>query len=607
MSSSKCGRAVAFTMMGALGVAGMLVASNGPVGAAAAASRTYTLDADFDQGTSNNVVHSTANQLQLDDTTTAFPFIWVALSARGTIAKIDTSTGEVLGEYSSTSDGDGSNNPSRTTVGNDGSVWAGNRSQSSVIHVGLVEAGQCVDRNANGAIETSSGYGDLLTWPGGSSGASAPASDAADECILHYVDTAGNDARHVSVDPAGNLWIGSYGSSNFQLIDSATGTIVPSSVRTLPCGGYGGLVDGNGILWSADGGSSLLRWDPNAPDVAAVNPRCIAVTNYGMARDSQNNIWVGQLFGGNVSKVSPDGNTITPFPTGIVNTQGLAVDGNDDVWLSSSLFGGPNKIAHLKNDGTLVGHVEGAGAGSTGVSVDAAGKIWTANINSSDATRIDPNGGPLGLDGVTRVGAFDLTVPLPGASPYNYSDMTGSTLTGKPKSGTWSVVHDSGQADADWETLSWTANVPGSASLIVSVASSNDGVAFGPAEVVTSGGSVSVANGRYLRVTVVFNRATTAGEPSPVLYDLTLNTPPPPTTAAPTTAAPTTAAPTTIVAALPPSQVTPSTTNATSSPVADILPETGSSSNSLVVMAIVSMLLGGCILAVTRQRPPRRT
>src|SRR5688500_12161551 len=132
--------------------------------AAPAASRTYTADADFDEGTANNVVHSTPGQLELDDTVTAFPFIWVALSARGTIAKIDTVTGAIKGEYSTTSDGDGAHNPSRTTVGNDGSVWAGNRNQSSVIHVGLLEAGQCVDRNGNGTIQPSSGYGNVLQW-----------------------------------------------------------------------------------------------------------------------------------------------------------------------------------------------------------------------------------------------------------------------------------------------------------------------------------------------------------------------------------------------------------------------------------------------------------
>src|SRR5688572_29590243 len=63
-----------------------------PAGAAAGASRTYTIDANFEEGTANNVVHTPSDQLQLDDTTTAFPFIWIALSARGTIAKIDTAT-----------------------------------------------------------------------------------------------------------------------------------------------------------------------------------------------------------------------------------------------------------------------------------------------------------------------------------------------------------------------------------------------------------------------------------------------------------------------------------------------------------------------------------
>lgn len=36
---------------------------------------TYTLDGDFDEGTAINVVHSTPDQLQLDNTTTPFPFI----------------------------------------------------------------------------------------------------------------------------------------------------------------------------------------------------------------------------------------------------------------------------------------------------------------------------------------------------------------------------------------------------------------------------------------------------------------------------------------------------------------------------------------------------
>lgn len=507
-----------------LAAAALTITSAGTAHAAPGASRTYTLNADFDEGTANNVVHSVPNQLQLDDTVTAFPFIWVALSARGTIAKIDTVTGAVKGEYATTSDGDNAHNPSRTTVANDGSVWAGNRNQSSVIHVGLAETGQCADRNGNGTIETSTGYGDVLAWPGGSNGNSAAVGNALDECIRHYVDTQGSDARHLSVDEAGDVWVGSSPDHIFQKLDGTTGAVEAGSTKTLPCGGYGGLVDGNGVLWSSRGSSPLLRWDPDAPD-SATNPRCLDVPAYGLAFDSHDNVWASTLnSSGLVYKVSPDGNTIQSFPMQHPNAQGLAVDGNDHVWISSSLTGGANRIAHLKNDGSFVGEVTGAGNGSTGVSVDAAGKIWTANISSSDATRIDPAGGPIGSDGVTRVGAFDLTVALPGASPYNYSDMTGSALTGKPASGTWSVVYDSGIPGAQWGTVDWTADTPSDSALTFTVASSADGVAFGPAEATTDGAELDVPDGRYLRVTATFTRATTPQGQSPILYDVTVST-----------------------------------------------------------------------------------
>jgi Ca2+-binding RTX toxin-like protein len=154
--------------------------------------------------------------------------------------------------------------------------------------------------------------------------------------------------------------------------------------------------------------------------------------------------------------------------------------------------------------------------------VDAAGKIWTANIFSSDATRIDPAAGPIGADLVTPVGAFDLAVPLPDANPYNYSDMTGSTLTGKPESGTWTVVYDSGIAGAEWGTASWTAETLGGSQLDVTVETSTDGTTFGSPVTPTNGGELTVADGRYLRATTTYTRGT--NEESPVLYDLTLST-----------------------------------------------------------------------------------
>jgi streptogramin lyase len=100
--------------------------------------RTYTLDADFDQGNQFNVIHDVANQLQLDQTAREFDFLWVSVSSKGTIVKINTTTGQVIGEYFTSPAGQ-PKNPSRTTVDLNGNVWATNRDGNSVVHVGLVE------------------------------------------------------------------------------------------------------------------------------------------------------------------------------------------------------------------------------------------------------------------------------------------------------------------------------------------------------------------------------------------------------------------------------------------------------------------------------------
>jgi sugar lactone lactonase YvrE len=501
----------------------------GTVGSAAVsgADVTYTSDADWDQGTLVNTNHTApnSNQLQLNEDTSTFPFIWVALSARGTIAKIDTRDGTILGEYSTTSDLDQSHNPSRTTVALDGSAWAGNRNQSSAIHVGLKEANQCVDRNGNGVIDTSTGYGDVKLWP--VYGVLNPVSTALDECILHYVDTRGGDARHVSVTPANQIWIGSYsGSHYFHLIDNATGSIIREE-GPFACGGYGGLVDGNGVIWSASSGSSLLRWDPNQ-ELSATNPKCLPINNYGLAIDGQGNIWAATLGEGKVRKVAPDGTVLGTFSQGQSYAQGLAVDGNDHVWISSSLFGG-TQVSHLKNDGSYVGAVqltlnETTSNGPTGIAVDSAGKIWSANINSSDATRIDPNAGPLGVDGSTKVGAVDLRVNLPEAYPYNYSDMTGAALLrSTAPQGTWSVVQDGGALGKNWGTVRWNqeaqGSVPAGSLITVEVRAADTEAGLGSqAFAAVSNDTPFALTGRFLEVRVTL-RPNEQGQ-SPVLSDI---------------------------------------------------------------------------------------
>ncbi|HEU4766945.1 MAG TPA: Ig-like domain-containing protein, partial [Pyrinomonadaceae bacterium] len=207
------------------------------------------------------------------------------------------------------------------------------------------------------------------------------------------------------------------------------------------------------------------------------------------------------------------------FNQGDSFAQGCVVDQNDHVWVAHSL--NRSTVGHLKNDGTYVGTIT-VQSGPTGVAVDGQGRIWATNHNSRTVSRINPTLGPLGPDGVTRVGAVDFTTINLGGSLYNYSDMTGSTLSGIPNSGTWATVFDSNIVGAEWGRIGWTARMCGDASLTISVASSTNGTTFGPAQVVTNGADPTVANGRFLRIIVNFKRSA-SGE-SPILYDLSVGT-----------------------------------------------------------------------------------
>jgi streptogramin lyase len=520
-------------------VAGAVVPATA-VAQVAGASVTYTSNEDFAQGQRVNldIVDGT---LRLSETVSTFPSIWIALSDRGTIVRVDTATGEIIGEYLTAPEGT-ARNPSRTTVGFDGTVWAGNRASGYVVHVGNEPANQCIDRNDDGVITTSSGYGDVLPWPAPEPGESPTTAVPEDECILHLVKPKGGDARHVSVNPDGNVWVASiFGSPStenrvFSLIDGTTAEILEER-GPFDCGGYGGLVGADGVVWSASSSSPLLRWDPDVAD----SDQCVNVggTGYGLALAPDGNIWM-TLYGTNqVKRISPDGSTQDTFTHGYNSAQGLAVAPDGDVWVSSGLSCNANcVVSRLKPDGTFVGAVPTpTGAGSTGIAVDAEGKVWAANINSSTAVRIDPDAGEIGADGVTPIGEVDLTVEfpategLPAGRPYNYSDMTGGVLIGTTApQGSWTVVQDAGTAGTEWGSVSWNDEpegfVPPGASLDntveVRVADTQAGLGAQPYRAVDKCEALDDLTGRFIQTRITM-RPNTAGE-SPVLSDVTIRT-----------------------------------------------------------------------------------
>ena len=305
-----------------------------------------------------------------------------------------------------------------------------------------------------------------------------------------------------------DVWVGGLNNRVHELLDS-NGNVVPGTLFNLGCGGYGGLVDANGVLWSASANQLLLRYDPGIPGGNCIN---LGLFSYGLGVDSGNNIWNTQWSYNHVVKLNAAGAVVWTKPTGGSSSRGVVLTSDDDAWIANS---GSNTVTRLDNNGNWKATIN-VGNQPTGVAVDRAGKVWVTNLGSNNAMRIDP-----------ATNSVILTVGLGGgANPYNYSDMTGGTLIAPPNTGTWTVVHDSTIPGALWGKVTWNADLPGDSALTVTAASSTDGATFGSPEAVTNGADLTVADGRYLKVAVTFQRAT--GGQSPVLYDLTIlaNRPP---------------------------------------------------------------------------------
>ncbi|MCP3964367.1 MAG: tandem-95 repeat protein, partial [bacterium] len=470
-------------------------------------SRTYTTDADFDEGVLFNVNHDPPHhdELRLNRITEPFPFLWVAVSSRGTAVKIDTVTGQILGEYRTAPSGRGTN-PSRTTVDLNGNAWVGNRNESSgnrgsAVHIGLAEAFQCVDRNGNGVIDTSTGLGDIKPWPNtGGVDNTGGVSTAEDECIIHYVRTNGTGVRTVAVNRDNDVWIGGLSNHVHDLVDGDTGVIL-DTIRPA-CGGYGGFVHPDGTLWSAN---TLLRYDPVA-DVAT----CVDVKNsYGLGVDGEGDVWNSQWTRGTVTQMAPDGTIRDVFQTGGDRSRGVAVTGDDNVWIANS---GSASVTRLSNDGDLLATI-GVGNTPTGVAVDAAGKVWVTNLGSNNVMRIDP-----------ATNSVDLTVSLgSGAGPYNYSDMTGAVALGRTApQGRWTVIYDSGQTATAWGRVKWSAYVPPGAGLSARARSAEAAgdIAADAWVDVERGLEMDLPAGRFLQVEINF-LPSPAGD-TPIVYDVTV-------------------------------------------------------------------------------------
>ena len=497
---------------------------------------SYTDAADWALGEFTNTNNDSPNENRVvlneaQNITTPFESIWIALSGRGTIVRINTETGEILGEYWTSPSGLGKN-PSRTTVDQQGNVWVGNRDEQgwlngrqmgSVTRVGFCVGGTrgdknpdgsftpnpngeylqgpfeyntCIDRDGDGLIRTSRGIGHRLDWTNaGGVDTDGGVDTAQDEAIINFTRTRARTVRAVAVDANNDVWVG--GNSGFgtprdhEKIDGITGQVIPGTWFDVRAGGYGALVDPNGIVWSASlNPQQLLRYNPVDGTSQKIN---LGRQSYGLGIDLNGNIWNSNWTNNTIQKISPDGTILGTFSGGNGNRGVVITPVDNHVWIANS---NGSSVTRLDNDGNFIARI-GVGATPTGVAVDSLGKVWVTNFGSNNAMRIDP-----------ATNTVDLTVTFPsGSTPYNYSDMTGTGLLTSFPEGSWTVVQDGGIAGREWRKIIWNTEPfgfePESTAIIVEarVAEAAENLGEATYVEVTNDTDINLL-GRYIQVRV---------------------------------------------------------------------------------------------------------
>ena len=434
---------------------------------AGAGSDPFTLENDDDEN-SQGVVLDEEGAVTIDIKHIESQFIWISNTGEGTISKVDTRTFDEVARYWSGPDG-ASNDPSRTSVNTFGDVFVGNRSGMSVTKISSLGT-ECLDRNGDGVVTTSSSGTDILPW-------------GQDDCVLWNVPledggiiraVAAQDSRPNDDTARPAVWIGGWNGIVWKL-DSERGDIL---VRTeSPVQNYGFALDGLGNLWISGWSSGAIGQIDTfkCTSTAACNvpvceddttPDCVKRriplnhTPYGITVDFKQRVWVGGTETARYDPAAPAGSRIVSV-SDVPFIHGIAADDKGFIWgagLANGVvrYDAENPASHIE--------VPGTNTSAKGMAVDLDGKVWAINQAHNDATVIVP--GPTLNDNQVTNNVVPTLI-----SPYTYSDMTGAQLRfATDQRGFYRRIFEGCPEDGSflppvWQELRWDVETPGTSSI----------------------------------------------------------------------------------------------------------------------------------------------
>jgi streptogramin lyase len=442
-------------------------------------------------GDSEGVDVDDTGALVLSSSRTESHDAWIANYRFGTVTRLDTRTGNQVGEYDSVIlDGTngaappgqacevetaGGNCPSRTAVDLRGNVYVANRAfftQATVTKIAALPE-DCVDRNGNGTIETSSDRdGDGLV----ERSVAGEYLGQDDECIVWTVDVGETNAiaRAIAIDARGHVWVGLHGAQQAVELDPDDGRVL----TTIDLGTfrpYGAAAAPDGQVWFTEVGSGrILSVDSATGAVsggATVTSPDRCAGSYGIAIGPDGTIWVAGFLCPWIYGYSPRSRATRAIElpdSGI--TRGIAVDSDGRVYVASShdfiVFGPGGRVVDASDPVARLTIVDPrpargpvievigtsaaplAGRASTGVGL-ADGYAWLVNQDSSTATRID-----LASRAVREIPT--------GMAPYTYSDFTGYALRTfvSPNGYLRTTIAGCAAGPTQWERVDWSAELP---------------------------------------------------------------------------------------------------------------------------------------------------